>query len=151
MSRALVVVNLEIAGEPEPLVNAIDHFEAAIREHFAPYVIVNKCSVSTKNTFSRPDASESGVAMASPMEGHGRLSGWQPHEERVIVEKRELDENLGKLKAFCFDPGSPLFKALAPADRDLLEDQYTAMEQYSQILGKRIDRFKNTPMQKRTQ
>jgi len=71
MSRALVVVNLEIAGEPEPLVNAVDHFETAIRNHFAPYVVVNKCSVSAKNTFSRPDASESGPVMASPTEGHG--------------------------------------------------------------------------------
>lgn len=68
----------------------------------------------------------------------------QPHEERVIVEKRELDDKLAKLKAFCFDPGSPLFKALAPADRDLLEDQYTAMDQYSTILGKRIDRFRSS-------
>jgi hypothetical protein len=72
MSRALVVVNLEIAGEPEAIVNALDHLEAAIRDHFAPYVVLNKCSVSTKNTFSRPDASESGPATASPTEGHGR-------------------------------------------------------------------------------
>lgn len=65
----------------------------------------------------------------------------QPHEERVVVEKRELDQKLAKLKAFCFDPGSPVFKALPPVERDLLEDQYTAMEQYSTILSKRIDRF----------
>jgi len=65
----------------------------------------------------------------------------QPHEERVVIEKQELDEKLAKLKAFCFDPGSPVFRALTPVDRDLLEDQYTAMEQYSQILGKRISRF----------
>lgn len=65
----------------------------------------------------------------------------QPHEERVVVEKRELDEKLAKLKAFCFDPGSPIFKGLSPEDRDLLESQYTMMEQYSKILGKRIERF----------
>lgn len=50
----------------------------------------------------------------------------QPHEERVVTEKRDLDEKLAKLKAFCFDPGSPAFKALPPIERDLLEDQYTA-------------------------
>lgn len=66
----------------------------------------------------------------------------QPHEERVVAEKRELDEKLAKLKAFCFDPGSATFKALPPEDRDLLEDQYTAMKQYSEILSKRIARFK---------
>ncbi len=65
----------------------------------------------------------------------------KPHEERVVTEKSELDEKLGKLKAFAFAPGSPIFKSLPPEDRYLLEDQYTAMEQYSQILGKRIARF----------
>lgn len=65
----------------------------------------------------------------------------QAHEERVVVEKRELDDKLAKLKAFCFDPGSPIYKGLAPADQDLLGNQCVAMERYSQILGKRIDRF----------
>ncbi len=65
----------------------------------------------------------------------------QAHEERVVTEKRELDEKLSKLKAFCFDPRSPIFDALSPEDRDLLEDQYTVMEKYSVILGKRIARF----------
>lgn len=66
----------------------------------------------------------------------------QPHEERVVTEKRELDEKLAKLKAFCFDPGSQIFKDLPPEDQDLLEYQYEAMKNYSQILRKRIDRFK---------
>ena len=65
----------------------------------------------------------------------------QPHEERVVTEKQELDEKLAKLKSFCFSPGSPVFKALPPEDRDLLEDQSTVMEQYSKILGRRIARF----------
>ncbi len=65
----------------------------------------------------------------------------KPHEERVITEKRELDEKLTKLKAFCFGPGSPIFKALPPIDRDLLEDQYSSMKDYSEVLGKRIKRF----------
>ena len=50
----------------------------------------------------------------------------QPHEERVVIEKRELDEKIGKLKIFCFEP-NPIFRQLAPEDRDLLEDQFTAM------------------------
>lgn len=29
----------------------------------------------------------------------------QPHEERVLLEKAELDEKLAKLKNFCFGPG----------------------------------------------
>ena len=65
----------------------------------------------------------------------------QAHEQRVVVEKQELDDKLSKLKSFCFDPGSPLFKGLPPQDRDLLERQYTAMPRYSEILGERIRRF----------
>jgi uncharacterized protein len=65
----------------------------------------------------------------------------QPHEQRVVAEKEELDDKLGKLKAFCFDPGSPVFSGLSPADRHLLEQQYNAMTDYSIILGKRISRF----------
>lgn len=65
----------------------------------------------------------------------------QPHENRVVTEKQELDEKLAKLKAFCFNPGSPAFKCLPPIDRDLLEDQYNSMKDYSEILGKRIARF----------
>ena len=73
MSHALVVINLKISGELEPLVSAVDHLEAMIMDHFAPYVVVNKCSITTKNTYSRPDASESGPAMASLTEGHGSI------------------------------------------------------------------------------
>lgn len=68
----------------------------------------------------------------------------QPHEERVIAEKRDLDEKLAKLKDFCFGDGK-VFRTLEPIDRDLLENQYTVMEQYSKILGKRIDRFPSLP------
>ncbi len=64
----------------------------------------------------------------------------QPHEERVVTEKRELEEKLARLKVFILEP-NPIFRALAPEDRDLLEDQYTAMKQYSAILEKRIGRF----------
>ena len=71
MSRAVVAIHLEIEAEPEPLISAVDHLEEALRYHFAPYVIVNRCAITTKNTFSRPDASESGPEMASPTEGHG--------------------------------------------------------------------------------
>lgn len=65
----------------------------------------------------------------------------QPHEERVVTEKRELDEKLKKLEAFCYIPGSAIFEGLPREDRNLLEDQYMAMERYSQVLEKRIARF----------
>jgi hypothetical protein len=65
----------------------------------------------------------------------------QAHEKRVVTEKRELDEKLEKLKAFCFSPGSPIFRGLDPVDRGLLEFQYTTMEIYLKILERRIRRF----------
>lgn len=63
----------------------------------------------------------------------------QPHEERVVAEKKELDDKLAKLKTFIF--GDTSFRSLASEDRNLLEDQYTVMEKYSTILEKRIARF----------
>lgn len=65
----------------------------------------------------------------------------QPHEQRVVTEKQELDTKLEKLYNFVFSDNNSVFKTLHPKDRDLLEDQYTAMKRYSEILDKRIDRF----------
>lgn len=70
----------------------------------------------------------------------------QPHEERVVTEKQDLDEKLAKLKTFCFGPDRVIFRKLAAVDRDLLEDQYTVMQRYSVILGKRIVRFSGPTM-----
>ena len=65
----------------------------------------------------------------------------QPHQERVVVEKNELDEKLSKLKGFVFGDGR-IFKTLDPEERNRLEDQFTAMKKYSDILGARIAAFK---------
>lgn len=65
----------------------------------------------------------------------------QPHEERVVAEKKELDRKLADLKRFCFG-GNPTFHDLEAVDRNLLEDQYAVMLKYSDVLRKRIERFK---------
>lgn len=65
----------------------------------------------------------------------------EAYQERVIAEKEELDSKLSKLKDFCFGDDTTIFNKLTPVDRDLLESQFTAMEEYSRILGKRISRF----------
>lgn len=62
----------------------------------------------------------------------------QPHQERVVNEKRELDEKLEKLIAFF---GGDVFNGLLPEDQDLMKGQATYMKQYSEILGMRIARF----------
>ena len=66
----------------------------------------------------------------------------QPYQERVVVEKKELDEKLAKLKEFCFGSNTKIFGSLDPQERDRLEDQYTVMKRYSNILGERIANFK---------
>jgi hypothetical protein len=66
----------------------------------------------------------------------------QPHEERVVAEKQELDAKIEKLKTFCFGDNNTTFRTLLPIDRELLESQYTAMQQYTVILARRIARFK---------
>ena len=62
----------------------------------------------------------------------------EPHEQRVVAEKAELDERLGKLQAFLV---TQRCCELPFDDRCLLAQQALVMEQYSQILGKRIERF----------
>lgn len=85
---------------------------------------------------------EAVVAGVSGFQDEREIKRMQPHEERVVDEKVQLDEKLAKLKAFCFERRSPIFDKLPPEDRDLLEDQYTVMLRYSEILARRIERFK---------
>ena len=61
-----------------------------------------------------------------------------PHQERVVEEKRELDEKLSKLSAFGI---SPLFTTLNPEEQGRLNRQYLVMEEYSRILRERIAAF----------
>lgn len=62
----------------------------------------------------------------------------QPHQQRVVNEKKELDDKLSKLVMFTH---GDIFRTLVPEERDRLEKQATAMTQYSQILGERIAAF----------
>lgn len=59
-----------------------------------------------------------------------------PHQQRVIDEKAELDERLGKLTAF-FDTDP--FPDLPQAEQDRMRRQATHMKRYSDILGERIE------------
>jgi hypothetical protein len=62
-----------------------------------------------------------------------------PHEQRVLDEKRELDEKLSKLGAFI--DASPVFNGLPDDEKEELVEQRSAMYQYSEVLGARIARF----------
>ncbi|MCO4240827.1 hypothetical protein ACFOW3_13325 [Acidovorax facilis] len=62
-----------------------------------------------------------------------------PHQQRVLDEKRELDERLSKLDAFILD--NPLFTKLPPDEQERLAQQSKAMAVYSGILDERIACF----------
>jgi hypothetical protein len=57
---------------------------------------------------------------------------WQ---QRLIVEKRELDEKIKKLNAFI---NTPEWKALNSKDQSLMVHHAAHMYSYSGILGERI-------------
>lgn len=61
------------------------------------------------------------------------------HEQRVVIEKAELDERLSKLSAFF---GTPIFTGLDEEERERLAAQARAMGDYSRILGDRIAAFR---------
>lgn len=63
------------------------------------------------------------------------------YHQTVITEKRELDEKIIKLKDFYFGDTSTL-RGMDPVDRGFLGEQYKIMQKYSDILRRRIERFK---------
>jgi hypothetical protein len=65
-----------------------------------------------------------------------------PHQERVVVEKAELDGRIDRLHNF-FD--NPIYNTLPPLDQLLLQAQYSLMNGLTQILTMRIARFRQEP------
>ena len=63
---------------------------------------------------------------------------YQPHQQRVVDEKTELDAKLDKLVAF-FE--MPMFKTIQIEEQMRLAKQCEYMSLYSQVLGDRIDAF----------
>jgi len=66
----------------------------------------------------------------------------QPHQQRVVDEKAELDEKLTKLRAFMPDDESnKIFMGLPQDEKVRLIRQEAVMSEYSEILGERIAAF----------
>jgi len=61
-----------------------------------------------------------------------------PHQERVVTEKKELDEKRVKLGTFI---DGKTFQTLPQEERDRLMEQAIIMESYSNVLGRRILAF----------
>ena len=68
----------------------------------------------------------------------GHVGHLPPHQQRVIGEKVQLDDKIGKLSAF-FD--TDLFKGLPAKENELLTAQLGAMIEYSGLLAERIALF----------
>lgn len=64
-----------------------------------------------------------------------------PHEQRVIDEKAELDAKLGNLIPFL---GSDTCHSLPFDERGRLHRQAEVMREYSSILGDRINHFEGS-------
>ena len=58
-------------------------------------------------------------------------------QQRVVIEKTELDEKIGKLTKFLQSPSI----SVPDAERDRLFRQLGAMNAYSFVLGERIANF----------
>lgn len=63
----------------------------------------------------------------------------QPHQQRVVNEKSELDEKISLLEVFIND--NPIYKKLDDLEQDRLVRQLDVMKQYSNILEERIKAF----------
>ena len=66
--------------------------------------------------------------------------GLPPHQLRVLAEKFDLDIKISKLRTFFM---GVIYPTLPVSERQLLHDQLQVMEEYSDILGKRINSFKS--------
>ncbi len=62
-----------------------------------------------------------------------------PYQQRVVDEKKDLDEKLDKLKAFI--ETNPTFKDIHADERGRLGRQFDTMAEYSSILSQRIAAF----------
>lgn len=64
----------------------------------------------------------------------------QPHRQRVLQEKADLDTKAKALSEFI--GRSDIFETLDPAEQERLREQCEIMWLYSEILGARIAAFK---------
>ena len=61
------------------------------------------------------------------------------YQQRVVNEKEQLDIKREALRAFIMSPKE--IEKLSDVEKDLLSGQMILMQQYSDILGRRIQAF----------
>lgn len=70
------------------------------------------------------------------------FNAMKPYQQRVVEEKTELDIKLRALRLFI---GGQTFEELPEDERARLNAQEHYMDQYSQVLGERIEAFEWQP------
>ncbi len=65
----------------------------------------------------------------------------QPHQERVVVEKAELDSKIEKLHNLIHGLNTP-FQSVDAWGQARLQEQLRIMNSYSDVLDRRIKAFK---------
>lgn len=70
----------------------------------------------------------------------GQVAPWQ---QRVIDEKKELDDRHQKLTTFIF--GNRQFHQLPEAEQERLKRQWRIMDEYSGVLAERIEAWNDIP------
>ena len=63
----------------------------------------------------------------------------KPHQQRVVDEKKDLDEKIVNLTAFIY--GNKEFAGLSGEEQGMLQAQLEVMKAYSDILFDRIENF----------
>lgn len=66
----------------------------------------------------------------------------QPHQQRVVAEKAELDEKIAGLRTFI---AGNIYESLTVGERTRLVRQLAHMTAYSNVLGERIAAFVPEP------
>lgn len=63
----------------------------------------------------------------------------QPHQQRVVQERDELQDRTQKLGEFILN--NPIFQSLSEEEQTDMSEQHYFMSRYLEILDKRIKRF----------
>lgn len=79
------------------------------------------------------------IASAATEAGTDAADVLQPHQQRVVTEKIELEEKAKALSNFIGT--NPIFDTLDPAEQERLKEQNDVMWQYFEILEARIAAF----------
>lgn len=65
----------------------------------------------------------------------------QPHQQRVVDEKADLDGRITKLEAFIGGPGMATFLNLPADEQERMGRQLALQRELSAVLGERIAAF----------